>query len=553
MDARGLAARLSDAPAGVRRVSIVLLLLATFGIAWWSLTMQSPGLPIALWWPAAGVAAVAVLVSRGRRIIVLLAIAALIVAVNLLWNRPLDLSLAYGLASAIEVWVVVVLLTRARTHARFVTLFEIGRFLVSAGAGALVFSLLAATAAALVTGADFATTAVSLMTSHGSALFVITPLALVPLTVPLRVPRWEPVVQTAALIMLTAVVFAPAENLALTFLIITTLMWGAYRLPPLVPAVQTLMLALVATATTANGIGPFAALLTDDVRGAVFALQLFLMTHAAAGLFVAGQSADWRSAMDSLERREAEAQNVADELRQLNTQKDDFISAVSHELRTPVTSIIGFSEQLEESALDDEGRQATTVIARNARRLSDVIEDVLELSRLTTQGAVPRPVAEVELVGVLRRCIDDARGLDPARAVNIRLDAPAGPVEVRSVEADLLRVIANLLSNAVKFSDPGGSIVVVLEPRDEGVEIRVHDEGMGIPPAELDSVWDRFYRVQTDEHRAVPGTGLGLPIVRGLLQSRLGGSIELYSDGTSGTTAAVRLPWSLPDGPTQRG
>ncbi|MDO9590384.1 MAG: HAMP domain-containing sensor histidine kinase, partial [Microcella sp.] len=384
----------------------------------------------------------------------------------------------------------------------------------------------------------------SLVTSHASALFAIAPLALVPLAVPLRVPMWEPVVQSLSLVLLTVVVFALAGALALTFLIITTLMWGAYRLPPLVVAVQTVVLAVAATLATAAGIGPFDVLLDTDVRGAIFALQLFVMTHAAAALFVLGQSADWNASVDTFAERERDATLVADELLQLNMQKDDFISAVSHELRTPVTSILGFSEQLVDSQLDPETEQAGRIIYRNARRLADVIEDVLQLSRLSTTQGSTRPPADLDARRLLSDCVDDTLGLvASSRDVRVDLQLPEHPVIIHAVEQDLVRIVSNLLTNALKFSPPGGTVAVSLtEPVPSSIEVRIVDEGPGIPLGEQEAVWERFYRVQSPQHRDVPGTGLGLPIVRALVENRVGGQVTLSSDGEHGTTVVLRIP-----------
>lgn len=185
------------------------------------------------------------------------------------------------------------------------------------------------------------------------------------------------------------------------------------------------------------------------------------------------------------EERERQARELSDELRRLNDQKDDFISAVSHELRTPVTSIIGFSENLVDERLPSDLAESGTIIARNARRLADVIEDVLELSRLSALGGPLPPPAEVDVVSLTR-------------------------------------------------ADDGGAIV------------RVVDRGLGIPSEYRELVWQRFARAPIDSHRQVPGTGLGLPIVKALLESRLGGTARLLETPGGGTTVEVRLPAVAP-------
>lgn len=232
MDERGIAARIHDLPAVRRRSVIALLLLAMVGLAWWGLSAPTADLPIALWWPAAAFGVAAVLASRGRGIGISLLMLALIAILNVAAGRPPGLAIGYGIANAAESWVVAWWLTRHRPFPRLVTLPEGGKALVAAGLGAGVIAVLGGIAAAVFVEADPLSVIPSLFTSHASALFAIVPLFLVPLTVRLRAPAWEPAVQSVALVVLTFVVFAPAAALALTFFIITTLMWGAFRLPP---------------------------------------------------------------------------------------------------------------------------------------------------------------------------------------------------------------------------------------------------------------------------------------------------------------------------------
>lgn len=245
--------------------------------------------------------------------------------------------------------------------------------------------------------------------------------------------------------------------------------------------------------------------------------------------------------------RERSALATAEQLRDLNQQKDAFIASVSHELRTPVTAILGFAEELADAALPDTERQAASIIDRNARRLAAVIDDVLELSRLTTVSPSPRPVSTLDVVALVREACDDAGGFAPAKSLRFDLELPPPPVMVTVNELDLERVVSNLLSNAVKFSPAGGTIRVRLHADDDTCELRIRDEGPGIPPADLDRVWERFFRVQDADHRDVPGTGLGLPIVKALVERRLGGEVRLESDGQSGTEAIMRFSRTAPE------
>ena len=199
MDARGIAARINDLNALPRRAAIALIIGVVFGVSMWSLTVQSPDLPTALWWPASGVTFFAVLASRGRRLAVLLPVLVLSSALNVWGGRPLELAIVYGFANVIEAWLVVWILTRGRRHAEFSTLIHVGRFVLSIIAGALTFAVISSSAAAVVLSVDPVTLGFTFFASHASAFFVIAPLALVPLTVRLRAPRWEPAAQSLAL------------------------------------------------------------------------------------------------------------------------------------------------------------------------------------------------------------------------------------------------------------------------------------------------------------------------------------------------------------------
>ncbi len=544
MDARGIAARIYDLPTAHRRAVIALLLALTVGASWWAVIVVTPDFPVSIWFPGSAAAVITVLVSRGRRVVVAVLVGIALVLVGIGAGRPINVAMAYGLAIGLEAWVVARMLTRGRPHASMHNLEQMGWFLISSTVGVLPVVVVAGAGASFVSGANPLLVGAALFASHLSAVVALVPIVLVPLNERFTKPVWEPVFQSITLLALTVVVFGPAAPLAITFLLLTTLMWAAARFPPIWVAVQTIGLATAATVANSLGVGPFAVLLQDDPRGSLFALQLFLLTHATAGLFVAAQSAEWRTTAAELAARERDAVRLADELRELNQQKDHFIASVSHELRTPVTSILGFSEQLTEpDQADAETALAGRIIYRNARRLADVIEDVLELSQLTTTVSM-RPPTELDARQMLIDCVEDAKGLvAPGRNVNVEVQVPEHPVIMIGVEQDLTRVCANLLSNALKFSPVGGTVTVALIDDDpDELELRISDEGPGIPLAEQEAVWDRFYRVQSPRHSEVPGTGLGLPIVRALVVQRIGGSIRLHSDGEHGTTMIVRAP-----------
>jgi two-component system phosphate regulon sensor histidine kinase PhoR len=234
---------------------------------------------------------------------------------------------------------------------------------------------------------------------------------------------------------------------------------------------------------------------------------------------------------------------AADRMRALAAQKDEFVSSVSHELRTPVTSILGYAEELADAALPESERKSVEIIMRNARRLADLVEDLLDVSREAGLPAT-EPTA-VDLRSSVNDRVDELSAIASRARVTIEV-AAGDDVVIVGDRRGLDRILVNLIANAIKFTPPGGRVDITLSPgRDGFARIEVADTGRGIPPSELEKVFERFHRV-THNDEFVPGTGLGLPIVRDLV-TRMGGRIELRSDGITGTTAIVELPLSTSD------
>jgi two-component system phosphate regulon sensor histidine kinase PhoR len=228
------------------------------------------------------------------------------------------------------------------------------------------------------------------------------------------------------------------------------------------------------------------------------------------------------------------------ELRRLDRVRRDFLANASHELRTPLTSIQGFASTLLETPLEGpERRNYLEVIARNAERLSSLIDDLLELSQIEGRRE-PLRRDEVEVVDVASRLLEDLAPRLEQHSLNASLggDASARAFgDRRAIE----QVLSNLLDNAVKYSDEGGTIDVTIDERSDRVEVTVADSGIGIPAADLDRVFERFYRVDKARSRALGGTGLGLSIVKHLVQG-MGGDIRVASQLGKGSTFRFWLP-----------
>jgi signal transduction histidine kinase/CheY-like chemotaxis protein len=222
--------------------------------------------------------------------------------------------------------------------------------------------------------------------------------------------------------------------------------------------------------------------------------------------------------------------------------KDDFLAIVSHELRTPLNAILGWARMLRTGKLDDAtDSQAIEIIERNARSQAQLIEDLLDVSRIIT-GKLRLEITAVEPVSIINMALDAVR--PAAEAKSIRLQAVLDPwAGIVSGDPDRLQqVLWNLLSNAVKFTPKGGNVQVRLERVSSHVEIVIADTGQGISPEFLPFVFDRFRQADSTLTRAHGGLGLGLAIVWNLVEMH-GGTVHADSPGEGlGATFTVKLP-----------
>ncbi len=249
---------------------------------------------------------------------------------------------------------------------------------------------------------------------------------------------------------------------------------------------------------------------------------------------VAEQTAELWEAVEN----EQEARLRAEEANRL---KDEFLSTVSHELRTPLNSILGWTWLLTGDKLDEAGaRRAVQTIERNARAQSQIIDDLLDVSRIVT-GKLRLKVRTVDLAPLIEAAVDAVR--PAADAKGIRIGFLAGQVGLLKADPDRLQqVIWNLLANAVKFTPAGGQVEVLADEADGQARIRVTDTGMGIPDAFLRYVFDRFRQADSSTTRQHGGLGLGLSIVRHLVELH-GGTVSAESEGEGrGATFTVMLP-----------
>lgn len=236
---------------------------------------------------------------------------------------------------------------------------------------------------------------------------------------------------------------------------------------------------------------------------------------------------------------ERTAREAAEELNRL---KDEFLATVSHELRTPLTAILGWSRLLESGTLDDSiTRQAIQTIGRNAKAQAQIVDDILDVSRIIT-GNLYIDLRPLEVVPVIENAINVVRPTADAKAIKIETSFDSAPVTISGDANRLQQVVWNLLSNAVKFTQSGGRVSVKVSLVEEAVEIGVSDTGQGIKKEFLPYVFDRFRQADSTTTRQHGGLGLGLAIARHLVEIH-GGTIKAESPGQDlGSTFTIRLP-----------
>ncbi|HKE55576.1 MAG TPA: ATP-binding protein, partial [Pyrinomonadaceae bacterium] len=252
-------------------------------------------------------------------------------------------------------------------------------------------------------------------------------------------------------------------------------------------------------------------------------------------------------AHDATERRQAlvREKDARLEAEAANRVKDEFLSTLSHELRTPLTAIMGWSNLLlYGDVAPEKHQQAYETIARNAKSQAQLIDDLLEVSRIIT-GKIRLDFVPCELQAVIEAAAESLRPAAEVKGVSLQLSAKADAGPVLGDRERLQQVVWNLLSNAVKFTPAGGSVQLNLLRINSHVEIVVTDSGAGIGPDFLPHVFERFRQADGSTTRKHGGLGLGLAIVRHLVELH-GGSVRAESEGEGkGSTFTVRLPLLL--------
>jgi PAS domain S-box-containing protein len=263
-----------------------------------------------------------------------------------------------------------------------------------------------------------------------------------------------------------------------------------------------------------------------------------------------------RQYTDNLEQmvaeKTAELRELNAELVRANQLKSQFLANMSHELRTPLNAIIGFAEAIRDGVAGEpsgEQREFAEDIAQAGRQLLELINNILDLSRFEAD-AMELNLAPCDVGGLVDEVLRILRGLARRKDIELKADVDPRPLELTADPIKLKQVLYNLLANSIKFTDPGGRVEVQARQDREFVRIGVSDTGIGIAPEDLVAVFEEFRQVDPSLRREHEGSGLGLALVKRLVELH-GGEISVESQPGKGTTFTVALLRDLVGGPAQ--
>lgn len=228
-------------------------------------------------------------------------------------------------------------------------------------------------------------------------------------------------------------------------------------------------------------------------------------------------------------------------LQELDELKSRFFTDISHEFRTPLTLILGPIEDKLSEKMPENERERFSVIHRNAKRLLELINQLLDLSKLEA-GQLKLSVRKEDFNGFLRKMISSFESLSEQRKIVLEKRIPEEPLEIFFDSDKCQKIVFNLLSNAFKFTEEGGRIALKVEKKERVVRVSLEDSGVGIPKNEVENIFQRFHQLQGAEHTQ-KGTGVGLALVQELVQLHRG-KVEVSSVVGEGTTFTFELPLS---------
>jgi signal transduction histidine kinase len=238
-----------------------------------------------------------------------------------------------------------------------------------------------------------------------------------------------------------------------------------------------------------------------------------------------------------------DGERLVGKLKSLDQAKASFLASASHDLRTPLTSIIGYVELLTDQAAGPIAPPQAKMLEgvhRNARRLKTMIEDMLTISKIE-MGAYTSKLRPLDLTALVPSAAEVVKPSAEAGGLDFEADCRGGPVMVEGDPDQLDRAMVNLLSNAVKYTPKGGTVCLTVGTENGSAVLTVADTGIGIPEEDQGSLFGRFFRASNAVAAAIPGSGLGLSIVRTIVKNHHGG-LDIQSRQDEGTTVTIRIP-----------
>ena len=258
--------------------------------------------------------------------------------------------------------------------------------------------------------------------------------------------------------------------------------------------------------------------------------------------------AELRKSKEEAERRANEAEEaraaVKDREQRLHYEaqlKDEFLATLAHELRNPLAPLRNVAEILRLESLSETARQATGVMERQISQLVRLIDDLMDVSRIT-RGQLTLRRERVDLRTIIESAVETAQPQMTAAGVTLTLDVPEQPLTLHADATRISQVFLNLLTNAAKFTSKGGEVTVMVRPHLDRVSVVVRDSGIGIAPEDQDRVFGMFVQLNRDMRRSQTGLGIGLTLVKQMTELH-GGSVAVWSEGLGkGTEFTIHLP-----------
>ena len=338
--------------------------------------------------------------------------------------------------------------------------------------------------------------------------------------------RLERLLLVALIAGVSVIAFAEAHSIVF-LLIFPFLFLIAFRAGPALVSASILISAFIAAAFTAHGLGPIALLANGKLSVAQFMTQLFVITIFVSALPATNALGERNRAAQRLLRAHAVARAARTAAEAANAAKSQFLANMSHEIRTPLNGVLGMAQAMARDKLPAEQRQRLDVIQASGDMLLTLLNDVLDLSKIEA-GKLALESVPFEISGVVHGVDEAFAPLFHKKGLSFELSLAPGVAGTYEGDPTRVRqILYNLVSNALKFTQEGG-VRVSISPAPSGLEIRVADTGIGIPPDQVQRLFGKFEQADVSTTRRFGGTGLGLAICRELAQM-MGGHIRVES------------------------